>query len=223
MSSAPDAANLSRRTLAASALLALIYPAAARAAAPAGGRLSFVVSRNGVVVGEHRMTFSGDAASPRVLTEVEMVVKLGPVPVYRYRHSAEEHWIDGRFATLTTRTNANGRARSVTARRTAAGVMIDTLNGRIAAPADAAPLTHWNTAAYADPLFNPQEGKLLNIAARRRGLETIRMANGASLQATRWSLRGEAEIDNWYDASGAWAALRGKLEDGSTMEYRRRA
>jgi len=223
MSSAPDAAKLSRRTLAASALLALACPKAVLAAAPASGALGFVVLRNGVVVGEHRMTFSGDAASPRVLTEVEMVVKLGPVPVYRYRHSAEEHWIDGRFASLMTRTNANGRARSVTARRTSARAVIDTLNGRIAAPADAAPLTHWNTAAYADPLFNPQEGKLLRITARKGGIETIRTADGARLQATRWSVRGEAEIDNWYDASGAWAALRGKLEDGSTMEYRRKA
>lgn len=213
-------ATCSRRTLLAAGLIALA-PLPALAAAPRGGKLSFVVSRNGVVVGEHHMTFSGDAAAPRVVTEVEIRVKLGPVPVFRYRHAAEERWSDGRFASLETRTDANGRSRRVVARRTDAGVLIDNGRGRITAPVNAAPLTHWTTAAFGDPLFNPQEGKLLKISANRGGLETVRAANGAALRATRWSLRGEAEIDNWYDAAGAWAALRGKLPDGSTMEYRR--
>jgi hypothetical protein len=211
----------SRRTLLAAGLLALA-PAHALAAAPRSGKLSFVVSRNGVTVGEHNMSFSGDAASPRVVTEVDLLVKLGPVPVFRYRHTAEERWTDGRFASLETRTDANGRARRVLAQRTGAGVLIETERGKITAPADAAPLTHWNTAAFGDRLFNPQEGKLLSISANRGGQELVKAANGAAVRATRWSLRGEAEIDNWYDAAGAWAALRGKLPDGSTMEYRRK-
>lgn len=219
----PDPARLPRRALLAAGLLSAVGAGRGLAAAPASGRLSFVVLRNGAIVGEHHMTFSGEASSPRVTTEVEMVIKLGPVPVFRYRHAAEERWVAGRFASLQTRTDANGKSRSVSARRTDAGVVIDTSAGRIAAPPDAAPLTHWNTAAFAEPLFNPQEGKLLKIAARRGGVEAVRTADGASLRATRWSLRGEAEIDNWYDASGAWAALRGKLPDGSTMEYRRKA
>ena len=210
----------SRRTLLAAGLLALA-PAHGLAAAPRGGMLSFVVSRNGVTVGEHRMSFSGDAASPRVVTEVDLLVKLGPVPVFRYRHTAEERWTNGRFASLETRTDANGRARRVLAQRSGAGVLIETERGKITAPVDAAPLTHWNTAAFGDRLFNPQEGKLLRISANRGGQEIVKVANGATVRATRWSLRGEAEIDNWYDAAGAWAALRGKLPDGSTMEYRR--
>ena len=53
------------------------------------------------------------------------------------------------------------------------------------------------------------------------GAERIKLANGELIAATRWSLRGESQIDNWYDQGGAWAALRGRLTDGSTMEYRR--
>ena len=37
----------------------------------------------------------------------------------------------------------------------------------------------------------------------------------------QWQIRGEAEIDDFYDAQGNWLALKGKLEDGSRMEYRR--
>jgi hypothetical protein len=201
--------------------LAAVAPGRVLATTPRGGSLAFVVYRNGVAVGRHLMTFSGPADSPRVTTEVEMTIKLGPVPVFRYRHHAEERWLSGQFADLDTRTDANGRKRRVSARRTEAGVMIDTGGAKVAAPANAAPLTHWNNQVLGGPLFNPQEGKLLRINARLGGVETIKAAGGATIRATRWSLRGDAEIENWYDASGAWAALRGKLPDGSMMEYRR--
>lgn len=210
----------SRRALLAAGL-ALASPLGALATPPRSGSLTFVVSRNGVAVGRHRMTFTGDAASPRVVTEVEMTIRLGPVPVFRYRHSAEETWSGGRFSALETRTDANGRKRQVSARRTGAGILIETAGTRLTAPADASPLTHWNSAVFGEPLFNPQEGKLIKVAASRIGAETIKTADGSPLRATRWTLRGEADIDNWYDASGAWAALRGKLPDGSSMEYRR--
>ncbi|MDO8324352.1 MAG: hypothetical protein Q7T23_15595, partial [Phenylobacterium sp.] len=58
------------------------------------------------------------------------------------------------------------------------------------------------------PLFNPQGGKILKVTVRRGG-------------ANHWAVRGEAEIDNWYDEAGVWTALKGKLEDGSRIEYRR--
>jgi hypothetical protein len=218
--SAPLPEPWSRRGLLGAGMAAVLSPAAF-AAAPRGGTLSFVVSRNGVVVGRHHMTFSGPAEALQVLTQVEMTVKLGPVPVFRYRHTADERWSDGRFASLETYTDANGRKRRVAARRTEAGVLIDAGAGKIAAPADTAPLTHWNQAALGERLFNPQEGKLLKIAARKGAIETLKTADGGPLRATRWTLRGDAEIDNWYDSAGAWAALRGKLPDGSTMEYRR--
>jgi len=212
---------VSRRALLALGLATFAAPALA--APPRAGRLAFAVFRNGVEVGRHRMTFQGPADAPRVLTEVEMLVKLGPVPVFRYRHTADERWADGRFASLETRTDANGKVRRVAARRTPGGVVIEAGKSRIVAPAAAAPLTHWNAEILSGPLFNPQEGKLLRISAARRGPDTIRTAEGDSLRATRWSLRGEAEIDNWYDEAGAWAALSGKLPDGSRMEYRRLA
>lgn len=166
-----------------------------------------------------RFSRSGEVLS--VSTEVEMRVKLGPIPVFRYAHTATERWRDNDFASLTTRTETNGKIEQVRAEASASGVAIEGPGGRVTAPASAAPLTHWNTAAFERPLFNPQLGKLMRIRATRGGRESVPLANGQSIPATRWTLRGEAEIDNWYDSAGAWAGLRGKLEDGSTMIYRR--
>jgi hypothetical protein len=187
--------------------LTLAAPHPLWAAPPASRRLAFAVFRNGTRVGEHHMAFSGDAASPTVTTDVQMLVKLGPVPVYRYIHHAEERWAGGAFSSLETSTNGNGKLQTVSARRTDSGLVIETGKSRVVGPANAAPFTHWNPEVFGKPLFNPQEGRMLKVTAARKG--------------ATWSIRGEAEIDDTYDAAGVWTALRGKLKDGSTMEYRR--
>jgi hypothetical protein len=152
---------------------------------------------------------------------VEMSVKLGPVPVFRYRHRALERWAAGRFSSLETTTDSNGKLERVSARRTDKGLSLETAKGLVPMPANALPFTHWNSQVYGTPLFNPQEGKLLRVTAVRKGDSPAKLANGKITNATLWSIRGETEIDDWYDPSGVWTALRGKLKDGSMLEYRR--
>lgn len=210
---ARDAPRPTRRLLLAAAGFAFVPSVALAAAPPPGGRLAFAVFRNGARVGDHLMTFAGQPGAMTITTEVAMTVKLGPVPVYRYGHRAVERWRGGRFAGLETSTNGGGKLQKVVARRTAGGVIIETGKGSTTAPASALPLTHWHADALAGPLFNPQDGRLLRVSARR--------GPGGSIAAVRWSLTGDAQIDDWYDEAGTWVALRGKLPDGSTMEYRR--
>lgn len=218
---ASPAAPPTRRSLMAAGLGLALPPSLAIAAQPAAGRLAFAVFRNGDRVGEHLMRFSRSGGGVDVSTEAEMIVKLGPVPVFRYTHTATERWRDGDFAALSTQTNSNGKRERVSAEATGAGVRIEGPGGQVNAPAGTAPLTHWNTAAFDGPLFNPQLGKLLKVSVSRGGRERVQTAAGATVAATRWSVRGEAEIDNWYDEGGVWAGLRGRLEDGSTLLYRR--
>ncbi len=212
--------DLSRRTMLASGL-ALASTAVAKAAAPASRKLEFAIFRNGTKVGSHLMVFGGDGTSPVVTTDVQMSVRLGPVPVYRYRHHAVERWANGRFASLDTTTDANGKAQKVNARRTDRGLVVETGSGKLIAAADTLPFTHWNPEVFGSPLFNPQEGKLLKVTAVRKLDTSIKLGNGRGTSAVRWSVRGEAEIDDWYDQSGVWSGLSGKLKDGSILEYRR--
>jgi hypothetical protein len=209
-----------RRTLlAAGALLAV--PAPLLAATPANRRLVYSVLRNGEQIGEHRMTFTGDDVSPTVSTEVAMTVKLGGVTVYRYRHTAREVWADGRFESLESVTDATAGDRKVSARRTPSGVLIRTGRREVLAPAGTSPLTHWNSKVLTGRLFNPQEGDMVRITATQKGLRPVTLADGRTVEAQVWALRGEADIDNWYDRAGVWTGLKGRLPDGSTLEYRR--
>ncbi|WP_397397235.1 DUF6134 family protein [Phenylobacterium sp.] len=209
-----------RRTLLAAGTL-LAVPTPLLAATPVNRRLVFSVLRNGERIGEHRMTFSGDASALTVSTEVDMAVKLGSVTAYRYRHTARENWADGRFESLETVTDATAGDRKVSARRTPEGVRIRTGRREVLAPAGTAPLTHWNSKVLTGRLFNPQEGDLVRITATQKGLRPVTLADGRTVEAQVWALRGEADIDNWYDRAGVWTGLKGRLPDGSTLEYRR--
>ena len=196
---------MARRELIVGAAGAVLAPAVARAA-PSG--LGFQVFRNGARIGEHRMSFSGDAAARTVTTEVAMTVKLGPVPIFKYAHKAVERWAGGKWVSLETTTNSNGKRQSVSARAMDGFVQIEGPAGLVRGPADAVPLSHWNQASFGRPLFNPQEGKMLKVRC-------------TPVKPGHWAIRGEAEIDDFYDPGGAWLALKGKLDDGSLMEYRR--
>lgn len=171
-------------------------------------RLAFQVFRNGTKVGEHIMMFTGDDTARTISTNVAMTVKVGPVPVYKYKHTATEKWVAGKWASIDTTTNGNGKLTKASARAMGSHVQITGPAGSQRAPADAVPLSHWNPANFSRPLFNQQEGKMLKVRCTQ-------VAPG------HWSIRGETEIDNFYDASGNWLALKGKLEDGSKLEYKR--
>ena len=191
----------------------LIVGAAALAMAPraafaAPGKYMFAVFRNGTKVGEHAMTITQSGEDITASANVAMTIKVGPVPVYRYKHTATERWVNGKFASIETFTDANGKKQKVVAKAGGPAVTIEGPAGLVRAPANANPLSHWNTAAFGQPLFNQQEGKVLKVTATK-------------VSPTHYRVRGEAEIDDFYDAAGNWVGLKGKLEDKSTLEYRR--
>lgn len=194
---------------------AVLWPSAALAY-PAG--LAFAAIRNGKRIGEHRLAFEGSAEDLTVRVRAEMAVKIGPVTVFRYAHDVVEHWRGGRFERLESKTSSNGARESVVALRSPAGVVIRAGGKQVSGPSNTLPFTHWNPLVASAPLFNPQTGKLLKLTVRELGRSP---APGGAGEARRVAFRGDAEIDDWYDAEGTWVGLRGRLDDGSTMEYRR--
>jgi hypothetical protein len=188
----------------AGAFAGLAFPMCARAAPSS---LAFTVLRNGKPIGRQRMAFKADGGALVVNTVAEMAVKAGPLTLYHYRHEAEERWSGGRFDSLETRTDSNGKPLKISARRTDGGVVIVRASGeRVNAPASALPMTHWNRKIGSAPLFNPQDGKLLREAV--------------TATPTRLAFSGDAEIQDFYDLAGTWIGLIGKLSDGSRLEYR---
>jgi hypothetical protein len=183
--------------------------------------LSFEVLRNGRKIGEQAMSFAGDD-DLTVHTQTDMTVTLGPISLFRYRHEATERWQGGRFTSLQTRTDSNGKILQVSARREGGAVHIQPAAGAAIEAADATlPFTHWNRKIAAAPLFNPQDGKLLKERGAPAGAGAVTLADGGLRQAEGVVFKGEASIEDWYDEDAVWTALTGRLKDGSAIDYRR--
>ncbi len=214
------AIRLQRRAFLTGGLCALAAPGLAMAE-PFPQRLAFTVLRNGKTIGQQSMTFeTGDGLTVRSV--VEMTVKVGPISLYRYRHEATERWRGDLFHSLETRTDDNGKTLRVSARRDGDLIRIAQASGaEIVASAQALPFTHWNRRIAAAPLFNPQDGKLLKERGAPAGPGLITLADGSSRRAEAVVFRGDASIEDWYDQDGVWTALKGRLKDGSELEYRR--
>ncbi len=119
---------------------------------PPSGDLTFRAYRQGVVLGEHRLTFSHRDGTVEVATQVDFAVRLGPIALFRYSHGALEVWRDGHFERLQTATVTNGKKQSVQARRAPSGVQVEPAQGApYLAEASALPLTHWNRQAMDAP------------------------------------------------------------------------
>jgi hypothetical protein len=184
-------------------------------------RIAFDVWRNGQRIGAHTVDIEGDDADVGVRTNVELLVKFGPIPVFRYTFQSHETWRGGKFSLLESHTETNGRGDEIHAVSGASGVTIQTARGQIrTAPADALPLSHWNPHALRNPLFNPQTGAMLKERIAHQEGENLRLPDGRSIQTTKVTLIGDTEIVDWYDEAGAWVALRGRLKDGSYLDYR---
>ena len=185
--------------------------------------LAFEVWRQGQKIGMHRVGFQGDDRDFTVAIDAELLVKIGPVPVFRYHHKASEVWRGGRFTQFESHTTSNGSEVHVTAVRGADGVTVNTSKGQVLhGPANARPLTHWNAAVLDGPVINPQNGQLPRERVVRTPGETVQLADGRKVTATRYAVAGDADFTDWYDADGVWTALSAKV-GGSVIDYRRAA
>jgi hypothetical protein len=205
---------------------AVLLPQPARAAGPvpATGRLQFNILRNAKPFGQYSVAFvtAGDLLT--VTTDVAMSMHIGKLKVLDYHHHCEELWRRGQFSEMhshTVRDGNEGQADTVAAVRGDFGIHITTNKGPLSAPPKANPLTHWNAATLQGPLFNPQDGVMLDVTPRDLGRDGILLANNTQLIANHWSLRGSQVIDEWYDDAGVWTGLKGQLPDKSMIEYRR--
>jgi hypothetical protein len=189
---------------------------------PPGNALSFKISRNGSEIGTHKLLFEQTGDDLVVHIDVHMRVGLGPFTFFHYHHQGEERWHAGQFMRLQTQTDDNGDALHVDARRIGDHISVQASS---LAPQDlsgsALPLTHWNIACMHTSLFNPQDGTVMQERSSPLGNQMIALANGSKVEATRYALAGKAPLDDWYDETQVWTALRAKVKDGSILHYAR--
>jgi hypothetical protein len=202
----------------------LIRPAAAMPTlpVPSGGALSFHLIRHDNNIGTHTIRFDQQGDTLTVHVDVDVLVKFGPIPLVRYAHHTVEVWQADRIASLESTTDKNGTKLYMQAHRTDAGLsVVGTAAKTYIAPEDALPTTYWNRRLLSSPMIGTQDGMLVHPVVRDLGTDPVPIAAGGRIPATRYSLRGDLDLDLWYDQTRTWAGMEFSVADGSVIHYER--
>ena len=205
------------------ASLVLPQTASANIRVPEGGRLAFAVLRVGSDIGEHVVAFERAGEGWTIAVAIDLAIKLGPVPVFRYEHRATERWSGAGFQSVEAQTNDDGKRLTVKARRLASAIGVEsTGQGNYEAPAAALPSTHWNRRMLDVPFFNTQTGQLMSSAVTPRGGGAVETASGRKINVRRFEIAGPITLETFYDEQQTWAGLQFKARDGSQILYKRK-
>jgi hypothetical protein len=223
-----------RQTLTALSLALLAIPAladtapapnAASAAAPPvwtpkdGDEIRFDVLRNGKPFGRHAVSF-GVAADGTLTatTDVRLKAGLGPVKVFNYELDATETWKEGLLVGLTGVVDDSGKDGSVQASRDGETLSVKGTEYSGTVPLGILPSSHWNFAQTgASQLLSTGDGELIRVNVEDRGSDTV-MVDGQPVEARRYLMDSDIDVDLWYDAQGRWVKLAFEAR-GQRIEY----
>lgn len=186
---------------------------------PPGDRLAFHIIRKGSTIGEHTVTFQRADNALTVSVAADIAIGLGPIAFFRYRHRATVQWQGGQLVSIDAETNDDGTKRRMTARRDDSRLVVEgTKAPRYTAPPRTQPGTHWDRAMLDAPFINTEDGRLMHPTVTLVGVEKV-YVTGGSVQAQRYALRGDADLDTFYDLTPSWVGLSFTAKDGSEVRY----
>ena len=198
-------------------LLTFLTVVWAIATMPASARdldANFLIKREGKVIGFHQVQVRETEEGTVVETEIEMRVKLGPIPLFKYDHDAREVWQGGEVVSIESKTNYNGDKTSVFAEREDGVLQIDGSNYQGPAPAGAVPSSYWDKGLVAaDSLINTQNGEIIDVTIQPLG-ETYAPHN---VKAEEYRVSGTMDLNIWYDGQ-RWVGSH-FVVDGEELTY----
>jgi hypothetical protein len=188
-------------------------------AIPSSERIRFQMRRNGDIIGAHELTFAREGGLLVVSVAIDILVKFGPIPIYRYSHRASERWVDGRFMAIESRTDRDGKSLTLRAVRQSQGLVVEGSFGpSYVAPEGVLPTTYWNKAMLTGQAINSEDGELMKAPFQELGLEPVPTASGAAVVARHYRIGGDLPVDLWYDEAGQWVHLVFE-KNGSRVVY----
>ena len=184
-----------------------------------GEQLSFKVLRKGNDFGTHSISFSGDPDGELTVTsEVSLRAGLGPITAFRYTLEAQETWQDGVLVALSGKTNDNGDKLEVSAEKQGDALNISGTAYSGFAELGLLPSSHWHKGQVsASQILSTEDGELLDVSSELIGQETIKAA-GRDIQADRYLLKSDIDLDLWYDTENRLVKLAFEAR-GQNIEY----
>jgi len=179
----------------------------------------FSILRKGKIIGSHDVRTVRGEGSTRVTITTQIKIRFLGIPFYRFSYEAEELWDGQGLKLLTASVDDDGESLNLKGRRNGSAFEWSTEDGQYTHPLPVFPTNHWNNAVlHQNYVINTLTGKLNKVDILNQGQEIVRLPS-ANLPATRYSYRGDLELDSWYDQQNRWIAMRFKAKDGSYIEY----
>jgi hypothetical protein len=208
------------------ALIAGVLSVAVYAGASAQTReWNFTVLLDGEPIGTHRFVLGdAEAGTRRLSSEAEFRVRLFGVPVYRYRHRAEEIWRGECLDSLGADTDDGGDQTRVQLRAGPADAFqLQGPQGTMQLYGCLASFAYWNPALRRQSrLLNVQTGRIEQVQWQRVESAEIDV-QGRPLKATRWRLSGtERPLDVWWADDVQWVGLDAMVRGNRRLSYRLR-
>ena len=186
----------------AATLLAALPPQA-----QASEQLAFDVLMDGSKIGRHVVTLWNKDDKTYVDVDIALKVGLGPIVFYRYEQRNRALWQNGELLSFISNTDDDGDEFAVQASRDdgALSVAVNGTDG--VAVSDWFPTTYWNKRTVSqDRLLATRDGEVLAVATKFVGTETIQV-RGNAVEAEKFEMRGDLNIDLWYDVNDRWVKL----------------
>lgn len=185
----------------------------------AGDAIRFNVLRKGNEFGSHTVTFEAGPNNALIAkTKVDLKAGLGPITVFRYDLAASETWRGGELVAVSGQGNDDGKKNSMKATRDGDALEIQGSEFTGEVPADIIPASHWNYAqTKASELLSTENGEIYKVTVTPKGRETIQ-AGGKSIEANRYFMDSNIDVDVWYDDQGRWVKLAFEAR-GQEIEY----
>lgn len=184
-----------------------------------GDVIRFDVLRKGSPFGSHLVTFEAGPDNALIAnTKINLRAGLGPITVFRYDHTASETWRAGQLIEVSGEVNDDGSKASMEAVRQGSALEVQGSLFTGAVPEDAIPASHWNyTQTQRQNLLSTEDGEIYKIKVTPKGRETIEAA-GQQIEANRYLLESDLDVDLWYDDQGRWVKLAFEAR-GQQIEY----
>jgi hypothetical protein len=201
-------------------ILAGVLLVSVQATAETSRIIKFEAYRNGSEFGFSTVKIDGQPGDETVEVVTALRVGLGPITAFKYLLRTRTQWRGGQIERLLSVVNDDGDIFEVNARRSDAGLLVEGFEGKFTAPAQTLPTTYWRSdMVNRQALLSTQHGKMLKVGFQNLGEESV-TSEGKQITAAHYAMRGDLDIDIWYDGGGDWVKLNFTVGD-SEIEYKR--
>lgn len=200
------------------ACLLIVLPSLAMAV-HSPDEIAFRVFREGSPMGSHtvKLTHEGDKTIATIA--IDLKVAFGPITLYSYTHRNREVWQKNKLIELSTSTDDNGTLYNVSGKASKKGFQVTGSGGNFTAPTDVMTTSYWQQRTMEQTqLLDTQHGKLVSVSSREHSREVLQWGKH-KVPAKHYQVRGELNLDIWYDDAGNWVKLLFKAR-GSEIIYK---